>query len=51
MLITHWANIITYFRHHLCNAAAEGLNSRIQQLIQKACGAVDPGFETRGMIM
>lgn len=38
MLKTHWDNIITYFRHHLCNAAAEGLNSRIQQLIQKACG-------------
>jgi transposase len=34
----HWANIVTYFRHHLSNAASEGLNSRIQQLIQKACG-------------
>lgn len=33
----HWEDIITYFRHHLCNAAAEGLNSRIQQLIRKAC--------------
>ena len=38
MLKSHWTNIVTYFRHHLCNAAAEGLNSRIQQLIQKACG-------------
>jgi transposase len=38
MLKKHWDNIVTYFRHHLCNAAAEGLNSRIQQLIQKACG-------------
>jgi transposase len=38
MLTTHWANIATYFRHHLCNAAAEGINSRIQQLIQRACG-------------
>lgn len=38
MLKTHWANIVTYFRHHLCNAAAEGINSRIQHLIQKACG-------------
>jgi len=38
MLTTHWANIATYFRYHLCNAAAEGINSRIQQLIQKACG-------------
>lgn len=34
----HWANIVTYFRHHLSNAASEGINSRIQQLIQKACG-------------
>ncbi len=34
----HWANIVTYFRHHLTNAPSEGLNSRIQQLIQKACG-------------
>jgi len=34
----HWANIVTYFRYHLSNAASEGLNSRIQQLIQKACG-------------
>ena len=38
MLKSHWKNIVTYFRHHLCNAAAEGINSRIQQLIQQACG-------------
>jgi len=38
MLKTHWDNIVTYFRHRLCNAAAEGINSRIQELIQKACG-------------
>lgn len=38
MLKSHWDNIVTYFRHRLCNAAAEGINSRIQQLIQKACG-------------
>ena len=38
MLKSHWDNIVTYFRHHLCNAAAEGINSRIQQLIQQACG-------------
>ncbi len=34
----HWANIVTYFHHHLSNAPAEGINSRIQHLIQKACG-------------
>jgi transposase len=38
MIKSHWRNIVTYFRHHLCSAAAEGINSRIQQLIQKACG-------------
>jgi transposase len=38
MLKTHWGNIVTYFRYHLSNAASEGINSRIQQLIQKACG-------------
>lgn len=34
----HWANIVTYFRYHLSNAASEGVNSRIQHLIQQACG-------------
>ena len=38
MLKTHWENIVTYFRHRLSNAAAEGINSRIQHLIQKSCG-------------
>ena len=31
-------NIVTYFRHHLCHATAEGLQSRIQHLIQTTCG-------------
>jgi len=34
----HWANIVTYFRFHLSNAHAEGINSRIQHLIQQSCG-------------
>jgi transposase len=34
----HWPNIVTFFRYHLSNALAEGINSRIQHLIQKACG-------------
>lgn len=38
MFKRHWANIVTYFRHHLSNAHAEGINSRIQHLIQQACG-------------
>ncbi len=38
LLKSHWDNIVTYFRYHLSNAVAEGLNSRVQQLIQKSCG-------------
>lgn len=38
MFKKHWGNIVTYFRHHLSNAHAEGINSRIQHLIQTACG-------------
>ena len=38
LLKSHWENIVTYFRYHLSNAAAEGINSRIQHLIQKSCG-------------
>jgi len=34
----HWNNIVTFFRYHLSNATSEGINSRIQHLIQKACG-------------
>jgi len=38
MLKAHWDNLVTYFRCRFSNAAAEGINSRIQHLIQKACG-------------
>ena len=38
MFKKHWANIVTYFRFHLSNAHAEGINSRIQHLIQQSCG-------------
>lgn len=38
MFKKHWANIVTFFRHRLSNAHAEGINSRIQHLIQQACG-------------
>jgi len=34
----HLGNILTYFDHRLTNAALEGLNSKIQGLIKKACG-------------
>jgi len=34
----HLAGIVSIFRHGFCNALAEGVNSRIQLLIQKSCG-------------
>ena len=38
MLKRHLANIVTYARHRLTNAVAEGLNSKIQGVIKTACG-------------
>ena len=32
------AGIVTLFKHGFCNALAEGVNSRIQLLMQKSCG-------------
>ena len=32
------ASIVTYLKHRFCNAFAEGVNSRIQLLVQKSCG-------------
>lgn len=37
-LKTHLAGIVSIFTHGFCNALAEGVNSRIQLLVQKACG-------------
>ncbi|MDD4735619.1 MAG: transposase [Kiritimatiellae bacterium] len=34
----HLAGIVPFFMHGFCNAVAEGVNSRLQLLIQKACG-------------
>lgn len=34
----HAARILTYFKHRFNNAIAEGVNRRIQDLIQKSCG-------------
>ncbi len=31
-------NILTYFKHHVTNAASEGINNKIQALIKKAYG-------------
>ncbi len=37
-LQAHLSGIVTYLKHRFCNAFAEGVNSRIQLLIQKSCG-------------
>jgi len=34
----HVAGILAVFKHRFCNALAEGINSRIQLLMQKSCG-------------
>lgn len=34
----HLAGIVSIFTHGFCNAMAEGVNSRIQLLVQKSCG-------------
>jgi transposase len=34
----HLAGIVSIFTHGFCNALAEGVNSRIQLLMQKSCG-------------
>lgn len=35
---THLPNILTYFKHRITNAVAEGLNSKIQMVKEMACG-------------
>jgi len=34
----HLQNVLTYFRHRITNALAEGLNSKIQMVKEMACG-------------
>jgi transposase len=34
----HLKNILTYFKHRITNAVAEGLNSKIQMVKEMACG-------------
>jgi len=34
----HIDGIVTVLKHGFCNAFAEGMNSRIQLMVQKACG-------------
>jgi transposase len=36
--LAHLTGIVSIFKHGFCNALAEGVNSRIQLLMQKSCG-------------
>ena len=38
LLERHLPNILTYFKHHITNAVAEGLNSKIATVQKRACG-------------
>ena len=37
-LQAHLRNILTYFRHRVINATAEGLNRKIRMVKEMACG-------------
>ena len=38
MVARHLPNVLTYFNHRICNAMAEGLNSKIATIQKRACG-------------
>ena len=42
MCKTHMENLLTFFAHRSTNASAEAVNSRIQALINQACGYRNP---------
>jgi transposase len=35
---THLKNVLTYCRHRVTNAVAEGINAKIMAVVRKACG-------------
>jgi transposase len=37
-IMRHLPNVMTYFKHRITNALAEGLNSKIQMVKEMACG-------------
>ena len=38
LLARHLPNVLTYFKHRITNAVAEGLNSKIATIQKRACG-------------
>lgn len=42
LIARHLPNVLTYFKHRITNAVAEGLNSKIATVQKKACGYRNP---------
>jgi transposase len=42
LIARHLPNVLTYFRHRITNAVAEGLNSKIATVQKRACGYRNP---------
>jgi hypothetical protein len=38
LIARHLANVLTYFKHRITNAVAEGLNSKLATIRKRACG-------------
>jgi len=42
MIASHLPNVLTWFTHHISNAVAEGLNSKVATIQKRACGYRNP---------
>lgn len=42
LIARHLTNVLTYFKHRITNAVAEGLNSKIATVQKRACGYRNP---------
>ncbi len=42
LIARHLPNVLTYFKHRITNAVAEGLNSKIATIQKRACGYRNP---------
>lgn len=38
LIARHWPKVVTYFKHRITNAVAEGLNAKIATIQKRACG-------------
>jgi transposase len=44
LIARYLPNVLTYFKHHITNAVAEGLNSKIATVQKRDCGFRNPGL-------